>query len=162
MVGKGKRKRSSGELCDHDLKKRRKGSIETTEHTLRAPDAVNHPVLAQCYPRLQTLRQYVLGRLPATSRIRRKKIRALGSSPAGGEASVTAQDQALGTLLDSTIVGLPQEDEAEASLEALWADRISASQNGDESYVTLRDGAGRGQSWSQADVSSVSLLHPGA
>jgi hypothetical protein len=156
MSGGRKRKRSSGEQCDA-RKRQRIELLGTNRDGLHAPDAVNHPVLAQYYPKLQTLRQYMVCKLPATSKIRRKKISAIGSAAQEGVDGIRdGLEASLGQLLDTTIGGVPQTtDEREASWEDLSAQWIFLSQKGDESYVTLRDGPASGRpSWSQTDVSA--------
>lgn len=115
---------------------------------LQSADVVKHALLAQYYPKVQTLRQYALEKLPSTSRIRRNKIAAIGN--AEPDADITAskgnpQDirAVLAELLDTTLIGthvLPREvakTQSDCSLQQ-W---IDYSQRGDDSHVTLSGGA---------------------
>ncbi|KAK8126658.1 RNA-directed DNA polymerase [Apiospora kogelbergensis] len=70
------------------------------------PAPVKHAVLDQYYPQLLTLRDYVLLKLPTTSRIRRKKIASTGSSANISNDETTDIERAVGQVLDTTIVGV--------------------------------------------------------
>ncbi|KAH9902028.1 hypothetical protein F4778DRAFT_105027 [Xylariomycetidae sp. FL2044] len=97
-----------------------------------------HVVLNRFYPQVLTLRGYVLSKLPASSRIRRKKVTAVGLISKSPGRPVSDIEKSLGALLDNTLVGFTQEpkDVSEKRLEE-WK---NFSQKGDESYVTLSDG----------------------
>lgn len=117
---------------------------------LQPSDFVKHALLAQYYPTILTLRQYVLASLPASSKIRRKKISAVGKTnqSAANETHPGVQESekfpghtraSLSRLLDTTLVathvyptafGEPQPD---GRLQR-W---IDYSQKGDDSHVTL-------------------------
>ncbi|KAI5927818.1 hypothetical protein F4810DRAFT_284831 [Camillea tinctor] len=75
---------------------------------------VRHAVLNQFYPNVLTLRNYAISRLPASSRIRRRKIAAVGVVTKSSDPP-------------------PSEDKR-------WEGWKSFSQKGDESYVTLSNG----------------------
>jgi len=73
-----------------------------------------HPVISLYYPRVVTLRQYLLDQLPASSKSRRRRIASLGRQ--GRPARQPADDedqhhrvQQLADLLDSTLVGVLNE-----------------------------------------------------
>lgn len=116
---------------------------------LQSADVVKHALLAQYYPKVQTLRQYVLDKLPPTSKIRRKKIAAVGN--AEQDADIAAQGSkenfpdiqaVLAELLDTTLIGshvLPREI-AKAQSDSSFQQWIDYSQKGDDSHVTLSDG----------------------
>lgn len=107
---------------------------------------VKHALLAQYYSEVQTLRQYVLAKLPASSRIRRRKIAAVGlADPPLAKPDETA----LGSLLDSTLVGRRQH--AHTDHDHRWQQWRGFSQKGDESSVTLSDGV-KGSIFSQSEV----------
>lgn len=110
---------------------------------------VKHALLAQYYPEIQTLRQYALSRLPSSSRIRRKKIALVGSDRSDPQKPTSADEQALGDLLDSTLVG--RRPFPDADPDHRWNQWVGFSQKGDESYVTLSDGL-RGSIFSQSEV----------
>ncbi|KAF3762316.1 hypothetical protein M406DRAFT_332695 [Cryphonectria parasitica EP155] len=112
----------------------------TNVRTLQSADAVKHALLAQYYPTTLTLRQYVLSHLPASSRIRRRKVAAVGTAD-GSEDDPSGVRAQLATLLDTTLVGLaevPRETAKEQSEDRLqqW---IEYSQR-DDSHVTLSGG----------------------
>ncbi|OPB46795.1 telomerase reverse transcriptase [Trichoderma guizhouense] len=97
---------------------------------------VKKDLLLQHYPVVSTLREHVLSSLPDTSKIRRKKIAALGS---GVDAS--AIEKQLAHVLDSTLVGTSASTSTKSdSEEATWQQWLSFSQRGDESYVTISNG----------------------
>jgi telomerase reverse transcriptase len=143
-------KRKTGEAGDDSSReqdaprpaKRAKGSI---------PGPTKHALLDLYYPYVRTLREYVLAKLPKTSKIRYRKIASVGSrvDPSGKEP--TEVEAALGRFLDSTLLGLFDDVPTETKRDNRWEQWISFSQKGDESYVTLSDGA-RGALFSQAEV----------
>jgi hypothetical protein len=68
--------------------------------------AIEQPVLQRFYPRLLTLRHYLLSVLPNSSRNRRRKLSHLGRPVAFNKASTTCElDVKLGQLLDSAVIG---------------------------------------------------------
>lgn len=70
------------------------------------PAPIEQPVLQRFYPRLLTLRFYLLSVLPKSSKNRRRKLAQLGRPIAGKEATSTCvPDSELGQLLDSTVIG---------------------------------------------------------
>lgn len=115
---------------------------------LQSADVVKHALLAQYYPKVQTLRQYVLEKLPPTSRLRRNKIAAIGN--AKPDADTTASEEnpqdiraVLAELLDTTLIGthiLPKEV-AKAQSDCSLQQWIDYSQRADDSHVTLFGGA---------------------
>lgn len=104
---------------------------------LQVPDAMKHALLAQYYPAVLTLRQYLLDNLPASSRLRRRKIAAVGSDPSTDQRpdGIAAQ---LATLLDTTLVGLHvlPKHLAKSQSESRLQQWIDYSQR-DDSHVTL-------------------------
>ncbi|KAI0395057.1 hypothetical protein F5Y17DRAFT_223013 [Xylariaceae sp. FL0594] len=96
-----------------------------------------HPALSQFYPQVQTLREYVVSKLPPTSRIRRRKVSAIGIINGSPDQPFSDVEKSLGALLDTTLIGVPSvasegEDRAER-----WK---NFSQRGDKSYISLSDG----------------------
>ncbi|KAK8050638.1 RNA-directed DNA polymerase [Apiospora phragmitis] len=121
-----------------------KGSNEPTPLT-----PVEHVVLDQYYPQLLTLRDYVLLKLPATSRIRRRKIASTGFSAAVSHGEITDIERAVGQVLDTTLVGVAQH--TKCIPDKRWEQWETFSQRGDESYVTLSDGLA-GARFSQSEI----------
>jgi hypothetical protein len=127
------------------LNKKAKGSHTTKTHA----GAAGHRLLSQLYPNLQTLREYVLAKLPASSRLRRKKITSVGLQDHAGGKTVTEAELAVARLLDCTLVG--HGGQPDATPDKRWEQWTSFSQKGDESYVTLADGSAGG-TYSQSEV----------
>ncbi|KAK1782090.1 Telomerase ribonucleoprotein complex RNA binding domain-containing protein [Copromyces sp. CBS 386.78] len=153
-------------------------TINAPQHPQRPPESSSNPnpitqtLLSIYYPQTLTLRQYALSKLPKSSKIRRRKISQVGlfsssssSSPTLGAASEKSSaaarelEQALGYLLDTTLVcsrhDQSQEKEKKEKTDYRWEQWVSFSQGagskGDESHVTLSDGL-RGALYSQADI----------
>ncbi|KAK4992675.1 Telomerase reverse transcriptase [Elasticomyces elasticus] len=70
-----------------------------------------HHILRQFYPRLYTLRDYLLSKLPNASKKRRRKIAELGHCKAV-DISATDQDRALTVLLDTVVVGTSEQHDS--------------------------------------------------
>lgn len=111
----GKKRKRPTKLLDGETSvpcKRRKDSGGG-----RAVSIHEHPVLSRYYPRLVTLRQYLLEQLPASSKARRRRITGLGRDPkAKTDHSLGQSDPDSGDnvrqivdLLDSTLVGILQQ-----------------------------------------------------
>lgn len=87
------------------------GGIRKKAHVLNqsataTPAAIEQPVLQRFYPRLLTLRHYLLSVLPKSSRNRRRKLAQLGRPIATKKATATSEsDVGLAQLLDSTVIG---------------------------------------------------------
>lgn len=132
--------------------KKARGSDRTSD----TGKSVSHPLLSRLYPQVQTLRDHVLSRLPASSRLRRKKIASVGlaEQSSGKTAMVNATEKDVARLLDTTVVAYSAHQEALP--DDRWEKWNSFSQKGDESYVTLSDGFA-GASYSQTEVQSVPM-----
>ncbi|KAI9728984.1 MAG: hypothetical protein M1828_000069 [Chrysothrix sp. TS-e1954] len=77
-------------------------------------DHLNHPVLSAFYPRLQTLRQYLLCHLPRSSKRRRQKVERLGKRDTTDLSDLQRSlHRALGDLLDHALVARLEVDDAE-------------------------------------------------
>jgi telomerase reverse transcriptase len=143
MAGKRKRKRS-GQGDGGDGKRQRvSGSFNGSGND----PVVKSALLAQYYPRVLSLREYLLSKLPATSKIRRKKILTVGRSLGTG---LPERDQALAEALDKTLVGISRQ--SELSREERWQQWTSFSQKADTSASTLANISGVGL-FSQSEVS---------
>lgn len=120
---------------------------------LQPAAAVKHTLLAQYYPVILTLRQYVLESLPASSKIRRKKISAVGKADqaAAEDAHTGAQHSekdlgnihaSLARLLDTTLVATHSYPTAfkEAQPDDRFQRWVEYSQKGDGSNIPLSGG----------------------
>ncbi|KAM3066909.1 Telomerase reverse transcriptase [Clarireedia jacksonii] len=143
----GKRKRNLVDTNVAELNKRQRvtGSFRGNE------PPVKDALLAQYYPRVLSLREYLLSKLPASSRVRKKKILGVGgrtSVETGDLQDDTDEDRVLAAFLDRTLVGvstygISQEDRAEG-----WN---TFSQRGDTSISTIGNSSG-GALFSQSDI----------
>jgi hypothetical protein len=70
-----------------------------------------HPVISLYYPRVLTLRQFLLQHLPSSSKSRRRRILSLrGFAADNKNASDQRHDvQSLANFLDTTLIGVPKE-----------------------------------------------------
>lgn len=134
---------------------------------LQPPGAVKHALLAQYYPNLLTLRQYVLASLPASSKIRRKKISALGKTDQAAHPAVQEAEKdhdniraSLARLLDTTIVATHVCPTAfgESQPDGRFQRWIDYSQKGDESHVTL-SGDVASAIYCQTEVGALNSRH---
>jgi hypothetical protein len=124
----------------------KKRNRRATEHSVRGANKkrrtstgtqighgiVRHSLLSQYYPRVLTLVDYLLAKLPATLKKRRRKILCIKST---SELSSTIEGDfdksALAKHLDLTLVGVPGEaeiSEATSSLYILVSCRIQCSE----------------------------------
>ncbi|KAB5579961.1 hypothetical protein GE09DRAFT_420893 [Coniochaeta sp. 2T2.1] len=141
---KNKRKRDHEQATgDAPLTKKGKGAPSTSK-------SISHPLLSLLYPHIQTLRDYVLSRLPASSRLRRKKIASVGLQSEESRTAPTEVELAVARLLDTTVVSFSHQP-PKAEQDDRWRKWNSFSQKGDESYVTLSDGF-TGAAFSQTEV----------
>ncbi|OTB06698.1 hypothetical protein M426DRAFT_106412 [Hypoxylon sp. CI-4A] len=134
MVRPRKRKRGIKVGSDSDPPTK-KGK---THHENNHQPTPHHAVLNQFYPQVLTLRNYILSKLPATSRLRRKKVTAVGITTKTPDLSLSDVEKSLGALLDNTLIGtqVDSQNPEDNRLEG-WK---AFSQKGDESYVTLSNG----------------------
>lgn len=123
---------------------------------LQSANAVKHALLAQYYPSILTLRQYLLRNLPWASKARRKKIEAFQVDVSAADTSIRVQ---LAKLLDTTLIGLHvgPEDVAKAHSQSRLQQWIDYSQK-DDSHVTLSTGDASAIHL-QSEVGPLRLLH---
>ncbi|KAH0423512.1 telomerase reverse transcriptase [Colletotrichum camelliae] len=119
-----------------------------------AQNAVRQPILLQYYDDVQNLREYLLSRLPSSSRLRRKKIACIGLSRASLAKEALPAEADLSRLLDSTLVCMHRQTKARA--ESRWKDWRSFSQKGndskcDDSTISLSGGLA-GATCSQSEI----------
>ncbi|KAI0447410.1 hypothetical protein F4803DRAFT_322065 [Xylaria telfairii] len=135
MARPRKRKRTISahdEATTHDPPFKKRESSE-----LSVNPRAQHPVLSQYYPEVQILRDYIIKQLPSSSRIRRRKVSAIGIVSKSPGTPLSDVERSLGVLLDTTHVGLSKPTTEEEQRMDGWK---NFSQRGDESYVTLSNG----------------------
>lgn len=104
-----------------------------------------HPVLSRYYPRVVTLRQYLLEELPSTSKARRRQVISLGKPKQNKkhEAAATSERSTqndsetsvdLARFLDSTLVGI-EKDVSPAVLEARRRELAAFIQSEERSLI---------------------------
>lgn len=150
-----KKRKPTPEPTEQPTKRARTGT--KVPPSARACEPARHALLSRLYPHLSTLREYVLTKLPPSSRLRRKKIASVGRQDARPENNPPYSDieVAVGRLLDTTLVGFY--DKPPAKPDNRWEQWASFSQRGDESYVTLADGSA-GALFSQREVRCAFVL----
>lgn len=114
--------------------KRKRAAEEPDPSSSSSAVPVKRDLLQTSFPYVQPLRKYLLSRLPAASRLRRKKITTLGTTKGcpDSEAQVAK-------VLDTTLVCTREEVEDEVASATRWRQWLSFSQRGDESYVSISD-----------------------
>lgn len=148
---RGIKRKQQADLQDNNQQKRAKRFHLPKKLNGAAP--VTHLLLSQSYAKVQTLRDYIASKLLSSSRLRRKKILFVGRAIEPQKAAPGEIERALCHLLDTTLVGIGEDDEKACSV-SWWDQFISLSQKEDESYVTLSDG-GTEAPFSQAEVSTL-------
>ena len=129
---------------------KRKKNHEDASTPEQKPNFIAHNVpvkrdlLARLYPRCVTLREYVLDKLPKSSKIRRRKIQHLGQA---GPCGVS--ENSLCQLLDTSLVCYTDVDVEERTVESRWEQWLSFSQKADDSNVTL---SGASSEFCQSEV----------
>jgi telomerase reverse transcriptase len=86
-------------------------SLSTNRNQAADAGKICHPVISLYYRHVVTLRQYILQRIPRSSRARRRRIAAVGGHSAArdGLAAVPKNEKDLADLLDTTLVGILKE-----------------------------------------------------
>lgn len=79
------------------------GRFKSSKNSIARNNPTTHPVISLYYRQVLTLRQYLLDQLPTSSKLRRRRITSLRSSPERSNV------QLLADLLDSTLVGVLKE-----------------------------------------------------
>ena len=85
----------------------------------RGHHPTTHPVISLYYRDVLTLRQYLLCRLPGSSKLRRRRIASVGSA----SNSADHNSQSLATLLDTTLVGVLKQPSTKLASERQQAYR---------------------------------------
>lgn len=131
--------------------KRQKISRGTEGDALARNLVVRQALLAQFYPEVWTLREYLLSRLPTSSKIRRKKIISVGHDKGRG----VSDDRELASFLDRTLIGITASNDRRT--ENRWQHWASFSQRADDSASTLINLNSSGR-YSQSEVNYPSHI----
>jgi telomerase reverse transcriptase len=138
MAGKRKRSRTNHRVDgDHEGRK-------VVDHSNGIDAVVKDALLAQFYPRVISLREFLISKLPPSSKIRRKKILSVGKK------TDSETDLKLSKLLDQTLVGVSKHKGV--SQEERWQQWTTFSQKADDS-VSFANHSGVGI-FSQSEVGS--------
>ena len=130
MAAKRKRHRAKADVDEANKR-------STISHCSNAPvNVVRQSLLSQFYPEVSTLREYLLSKLPDSSRIRRKKVvgagrRNLKQEHGNIEKTIDEADDRLGLFLDSTLVGVPPHNPQSGHRATRWrsfTSRVDASE----------------------------------
>ncbi|KAF4614304.1 hypothetical protein G7Y89_g15433 [Cudoniella acicularis] len=153
MAGKRKRKRP-GNALERGEKRQKVSSSSTANGSATTKDpVVKQALLAQYYPRVFTLREYLLCKLPSTSKIRRKKIQCVGR---GKNSEHAEGDHNVSEFLDQTLVGELVCNER--LREDQWRQWTVFSQRADDSNFANVSGVGGGYSQSEIVDFAIWLL----
>ena len=137
MAGKRKRRPHSRQN-EGDRKRQRIPTSSGSKHP-----TIKQAVLAQYYPHVLPLREYLLSKLPSTSKVRRKKIKSIGLNHVG-------DDHAFAEFLDGTLIGVSKyQDVSQDERMKQW---ISFSQRATLSTSTVIH-TGNTEIYSQSEVS---------
>ncbi|RYO73581.1 hypothetical protein DL764_010545 [Monosporascus ibericus] len=151
MARPRKRKRTdSASRLSSDGLQGKKLKTHSSEPKLSAVTGIQHAMLEQFYPQVRNLRDYVLSKLPPSSRLRRKKVALVGKVGESPNSTLSEVEQSVGALLDSTLIGISEKPSC-GSTDDRWEQWTAFSQKGDESYVTLSDG-NAGSKFSQSEI----------
>jgi hypothetical protein len=136
MAGKHKRKCRGQGKAEETANKR----CKLSEGKPGKENVVKDSLLSQYYHKVLTLREFLLWRLPSSSKVRRKRVASIGCH---GQQSKHAVKSELGGVtlehhLDNTLVGVLEQDETERGKST--KDRLSFSQMVNGSKVGDRSG----------------------
>lgn len=95
--------------------------------------AVRRDLLQHHYQYVATLREYLLCKLPSSSRLRRRKIALIGTKEV-----LTPNEKKMANFLDTTLVGCDMPSQQQDPTR--WATWLSFSQRPDDSHVTVSGG----------------------
>ena len=93
------------------------------------PETVKHNLLDKYYPVIHTLRQYVLLRLPASSKIRKRVSESVGAQVLEREKEPRNTEPTFRHFLDTTLVGVMADFKPEA--DNRWEKWVDFSRQGE-------------------------------
>lgn len=115
---------------------------------------VKQALLTKYYPSVLCLRDYLLSKLPASSKVRRKKLLSVGRKTSANIESQDGdededEDLILGDFIDKTLIGISSNNGL--SQEDRLKEWVSFSQRGDVSVSTIANSSGN-DLYSQSEV----------
>ncbi|KAL2860670.1 telomerase reverse transcriptase [Aspergillus lucknowensis] len=110
-MGKKRKRPVKAKQAPREPPSQRQSTKSTSRHLSPASNAaeISHPVISQYYRQVVTLREYLLQRIPHSSKSRRRRIAGVRSDNAGNASPSTApsaNETDLAHLLDTTLVGV--------------------------------------------------------
>lgn len=130
MAGKRKRPKSGRSDSPGDKRQRISPAKALQEGVVR------QNLLSQYYSKVLTLREYLLSKLPPSSKVRRKKIISVTARGSTDVVDGDLDNECLARHLDGTLVGVSYET-SESKVER-WKQWTSFSQVADNSESTIR------------------------
>ncbi|OAL28381.1 hypothetical protein AYO20_09498 [Fonsecaea nubica] len=119
------RKRKCLEAASNRPTKQQKAANHGSVGPHHLSSSVHHPVLSAYYPRVCTLRSYLLGALPATSRTRREKLATFGKNDA-----VDLLDNSLVGVLKNTSTSVKQARKTDFATFTQSQSRVTGADTG--------------------------------
>lgn len=170
MGKKRKRPVKNGGATDQ-LPRKQRDCKAASEHLGKSSDERahhSHPVISSYYPKVLTLREYLLEQLPVSSKSRRRRIGSLGlgldiqQGGAGPDANADGQSrdedpqviQTIAHLLDSTLIGILKEPGPTVDQTRL-REFVAFTQSQERSFVDATD---TGPTCAQSEVNLDIIL----
>ena len=139
---------------------------KTSDSSKIISNAVKQAVLEQFYPRVLTLREYLLSTLPKESKIRRRKVATAGTSrhqtPNGSSSIGDEEAVRIANVLGTTLVGIPNVKADSAERGNRWNAHVATQMETSE-LTFLGDSAPSAQSevsGFRGDIPIVLILTP--
>lgn len=122
---------------------------------------VKYALLALYYPEVVTLREYLLSKLPATSKVRRRRIVSIGREHQNPSPQHRNDDLDLAVALDQTLIGvseLKKQEKVALERHQIWT---SFSQRRSQEGSRVGDISVLGSSVSQSEVGWLFFVFEG-
>ena len=118
------------------------------EQTSPCRKTVQGNVLEQFYARVLTLREYLSSKLPADSKVRRRKLETAGQEGRRSSTSSPFDSHLLKALLDTTLVGVPssRRESSKDDRATRWSTHVGNAETSEISFNGLNGEGGYSQS----------------
>lgn len=144
MARKRKRATSSSKNAEGDQRRQKIATKGESLTPSSRSSIIKQALLAQYYPQVSSLREYLLSELPTGSKVRRKKISCFGRRSDDEES-----DKELSQFLDHTLIGAAKCNAEQQ--EQRWQLRREIAQQEDDSILYCTNMSGDGL-YSQSEV----------